>query len=86
MEHNKVTGRVLTAKEMKGITGGEGVRRKNVCVICGPGDVHCTSVLWYFSCVVHDFSPATDTQGDITCTSPYDSGLHEPLEHSCVNP
>jgi hypothetical protein len=44
---------------MKGIKGGnmidEGDPRKNVCIICGPMNVHCASVLASATCEVRDY-------------------------------
>jgi hypothetical protein len=68
MVHNKVTGRILSAKEMKGIAGGG--KRKYVCVICSKGNVHCASVPSSWICEVVDYTPGvTGSTGWLGCQS-----------------
>jgi hypothetical protein len=84
MVYNKVLGRTLTAKEMKRITGGEKPKRKTICVICGPGDVHCASVPSYYVCYANDNSTGTGDPGDMACSNPYDSQEDMAFSHNCA--
>jgi hypothetical protein len=63
IDRSKHLGQLLTAREMKGIVGGEAPRRKYVCVICGPMDVHCMSVSATDKCEVLDHDPQIGNQG-----------------------
>jgi hypothetical protein len=65
-------GKALSAHAMKGIKGGYQPRRKMVCVICGPMNVHCASVLATADCEVVDYNASTGTTGWMACK--YGSG------------
>jgi hypothetical protein len=77
-------GKALTAREMKGIKGGNGEKaRKNVCVICGPGDVHCASVVATADCEVIDYNASTGTPGWMACKYGSGEGYDALPPHQC---
>jgi hypothetical protein len=88
VQNTKNLVQLLTAREMKKVVGGTGPRRKNVCVICGPGNVHCASVLATAQCEVFDYVAAPTGEpadhavpGWMGCKN--DSGEGWAFEHHC---
>jgi hypothetical protein len=89
MVHNtKNWGQVLTAREMKKVWGGTGPKRKTICVICGPGDVHCGSVLASAQCEISDYiaapptEPGTSVSGWMGCKNGSEEG-HSAFYYAC---
>ncbi len=89
MLHNtKNLGQVLTAREMKKVWGGAGPQRKNVCVICGPGNVHCASVPATAQCEISDYiaapptEPGTSVSGWMGCKNGSEEGWTA-LDYTC---
>jgi hypothetical protein len=62
LHSTKDLGQLLTAREMKKVWGGAGPKRKNLCVICSAGNVHCASVPASASCEVSDYIAAPPTE------------------------
>jgi len=92
LHNNNQLGQVLTAREMKKVWGGAGPGRKNVCVICRPGNIHCASVPSTAQCDVFDFVPAPPGEpssnfvnGWMGCKNGSEEGSTA-LDYTCPNP
>jgi hypothetical protein len=80
MNQQNFLAKALSADAMKGIKGGYQPRRKMVCVLYGPMDVHCASVPASAQCEVFDYTAGVN--GWMGCKDGSGEG-YDILDHPC---